>query len=276
MARIDYEQVAADYHAARGLAMDGPSGWREALVPYLAGVTLPVLDIGSGTGQFAPLLAEWHGLDVIGVEPADAMRAEAERKNHHSHVRYFAGDAARLPVGDASCGAAWYSTVIHHIPDLPAAAREARRVLVAGAPVLIRSAFPGRTGRISLFRYFPEAARVVETFPSIEQVERDFGTAGFALEAVRPVPQVSVRNLEEMRRRAALRADTTLLGITDEAFEAGMRRLDAAIAAGDPAADADFLDLGTTLEELLLCIRIRLEWRWRPRVLPITSGAKET
>jgi len=35
----------------------------------------------------------------------------------------------------------WLSLVIHHIPDLAGAAREIRRVLRPGAPVLIR---PGR------------------------------------------------------------------------------------------------------------------------------------
>ncbi|MBK7726769.1 MAG: methyltransferase domain-containing protein [Dehalococcoidia bacterium] len=34
-----------------------------------------------------------------------------------------------MPLADLSAGAAWISTVIHHIPNLPAAAAEIRRVL---------------------------------------------------------------------------------------------------------------------------------------------------
>lgn len=117
-------------------------------------------------------------------------------------------------------------------------------MVVPGGPVLIRSAFPGRTGGISLFRFFPEAAAVVETFPSIADVERDFGAAGFRLEMVEEVPQVTVGSLREFRERVVLRADTTLRGISDEAFAAGIARLDAALGSDeDQGPLVDHLDL---------------------------------
>jgi len=244
VARISYNDVAKDYRAGRGLNEDGLSAWREAVRPYFEGLRLPLVDVGSGAGQFAPLFAEWFEIEVFGVEPSDGMRAQAIESAAHERVRYLAGDAQHLPLQDASCGAAWISTVIHHIPDLGAAAREVRRVLAPGAPVLIRSAFPGRTAGISLFRFFPEAAAVVETFPSIERVERDFVAAGFALERFEAVPQVTVGSLGEFRERVALRADTTLRGISDDAFSAGLRRLDAAIESeSDPEPLIDYLDL---------------------------------
>lgn len=244
MARIDYAKIARDYAQARGLTEGGLAGWREAVRPYLAGLALPVVDVGSGAGQFAALFPSWFGVQVVGVEPSAAMRAEAVANISDARVTYLRGDAQHLPLADLSAGAAWISTVIHHIPNLPAAAAEIRRVLTTGAPVLIRSAFPGRTGGVSLFRFFPEAAKVVETFPSIEQVEQDFGAAGFRLERVEPVVQVSVQSLREFRIRVALRADTTLRGITDEAFAAGLARLDTAILGGEAEGPViDLLDL---------------------------------
>jgi ubiquinone/menaquinone biosynthesis C-methylase UbiE len=54
------------------------------------------------------------------------------------HPRTLAGQADALPFTAGSFGAAWLSTVIHHITDLPAAAAELRRVLAASAPVLTR------------------------------------------------------------------------------------------------------------------------------------------
>lgn len=244
MARIDYEQVAADYSAARGLTVEGLDGWRRALAPYLSGLELPDVDIGSGAGQFANLFPAWFGIDVVGIEPSDGMRRQAEAARTSERVRYLAGDAEHLPLETASCGAAWISTVIHHIPDLPAAAREIRRVLAPGASVLIRSAFPGRTSGISLCRYFPETAGVIETFPSIAQVASEFGAVGFRLERVEPVAQISISNLAGMRPRVELRADTTLRGISDEAFAAGLARLDAAIAAGQGDDEVvDYIDL---------------------------------
>lgn len=244
MARIEYDEVAADYRAARGLSEDGLAGWKKALNPYFQGLMLPVLDVGSGAGQFATLFPKWFGASVIGVEPSEGMRARAEADRSDSRVTYLAGDAEHLPLADRSCGAAWLSTVIHHVPDLAAAAREIRRVVVPGGPLVIRSAFPGRTSQISLFRFFPEAAAVVETFPTVEQVERHFGAAGFALLKVAAVPQVSVPSLEEFRARVALRADTTLRGISNEAFEAGLTRLDQAIrAGGNDGPFVDYLDM---------------------------------
>jgi SAM-dependent methyltransferase len=244
VARIDWDAVSADYPAGRGLSEDGLAAWRTAITPYLRGLNLPLVDVGSGAGQFAPLFADWFAIEVIGVEPSTGMRAQAEQSAAHPRVRYVAGEAERLPLPDASCGAAWISTVIHHVPNLAAAAMEVWRVLAEEAPVLIRSAFPGRTERISLFEFFPEAAAVVETYPTIEQTCAAFEAAGFRFRELQSVPQVSIPNLAAMRPRAALRADTTLQRISDASFEAGLARLDAAMAAGrGDERPADYLDL---------------------------------
>jgi SAM-dependent methyltransferase len=171
------------------------------------------------------------------------MRAEAVR-HPHPRVEYVAATAERLPLRGASIGAAWLSTVIHHVGDLAVAGRELRRVLRPGAPVLIRSAFPGRIEGITLFRFFPAAGRVAETFPSVDQVVETFGRAGFDCESLAAVAQVTATDLASTRGRVALRADTTLRGISDIEFEQGLRALDAAIAGGeggDPVIDS--LDL---------------------------------
>lgn len=93
-----------------------------------------LVDIGSGTGQFATLFPRWFGLDVVGVEPSEGMRAVAIHNSRDPRVAYLEGDAEHLPLADGACGAAWLSTVIHHIPDLGAGAREIRRVVVSGGP----------------------------------------------------------------------------------------------------------------------------------------------
>lgn len=92
-----------------------------------------------------------------------------------------------LPLRAASCAAAWLSTVIHHIADLDAAARELRRVLRGDGPVLVRSAFPGREHGITLFRFFPGARRALARFPSVARVGEAFAAAGFRLVEERDV-----------------------------------------------------------------------------------------
>jgi SAM-dependent methyltransferase len=198
----------------------------------------PLVDIGSGTGQFARAFAESFNLDVVGIEPSAGMGREAQRLNTHPRVSYIAARAERLPLRDRSAGSAWLSTVIHHLTDLDACARELRRVLVAGAPVLVRSAFPGRLDGITLFRFFPGARRVAETFPDLERTAALFGRAGFDLERVEDVAQVSAPDHRALleRVRSGRHADSTLAGLTDQEFAQGVSALECAASSG-PVVD---------------------------------------
>ncbi|MFJ3440541.1 class I SAM-dependent methyltransferase [Streptomyces sp. NPDC086081] len=55
-----------------------------------------VLDIGCGTGVFALLLAD-RGIDVVGVDPAQAALDVARAKPGSERVRWIRGDATALP-----------------------------------------------------------------------------------------------------------------------------------------------------------------------------------
>jgi SAM-dependent methyltransferase len=141
-----------------------------------------------------------------------------------------------------SLDGAWLSTVIHHLPDLPAAARELRRVLRPGAPVLIRNAFRGRHHGVGLFRYWPEAIAALDAFPSVTEVRTAFSAAGFDYLALEPVPQVTAPSLAAIAATAQREAHTPLMLITDDAYEAGLARLRAAATTHrDPVIDT--LDL---------------------------------
>jgi ubiquinone/menaquinone biosynthesis C-methylase UbiE len=145
MARISYDdQTAAAYKAVREVPRDGLGAWREAVQRHLRpspGMT--VVDIGAGTGAFAAAFSDWFDLAILAVEPSAAMRAQIPRR---PGIEVLGGHASALPLPDHSADGAWLSLVIHHIPDLEAAACEIRRVLRPGAPVLIRQGFPGRAG----------------------------------------------------------------------------------------------------------------------------------
>jgi hypothetical protein len=133
---------------------------------------------------------------------------------------------------------------VHHVPDLTACAKALRRALRPRGPVLIRGAFPGRLERIALFRFFPAGRRVLDAYPSVEQTAAAFATAGFAVESLRDVPQISAPNLVTFLESARLRADTVLRGISDADFAAGLAALEATIAAGDGSDPVvDRLDL---------------------------------
>lgn len=73
---------------------------RSDLDPYLAvageRAARSVLDVGCGTGTLACLLAG-RGLEVTGVDPAEASLDIARRKPHASGVRWIEGDATTCP-----------------------------------------------------------------------------------------------------------------------------------------------------------------------------------
>ena len=238
MARIPYDEAgAAAFQAARELPREGLAAWRAAVARQLAprpGMRL--LDLGAGTGSWAAAFSDWYGIEVVGLEPSAAMRARAR------HPRMLAGDALAIPLRAASVDGAWLSTVVHHLTDLEAAAAELRRVLRPGAPVLVRSAFPGRHRRITLFRFFPEAVRVLDSYPSVARVRAAFATAGFRYRALEPVPQVSAASLAVAAARLRRDAHTPLRLLGDAEWERGLARLRAA-AARETGPVVDVLDL---------------------------------
>jgi SAM-dependent methyltransferase len=251
MARVDYDQMAPDYVEGRALPPEGMEPWREAIRPWLtvegAGRS-PVLDLGAGTGQFAAAIAGWFGVEVVAVEPSRGMRAQAAQAHPHPGVTWVAGVGERLPLGDATCAWAWVSTVVHHLDDLDAAAGELGRVLRPGGLVLVRQAFPGRMGAITLYRrFFPGAGATLVTgggLPTVERVSEAFAGAGFGVEGLEAVDQVSATSLAAYRDKVRRRADTGLRLLPDDQFAAGLAALEeAAEAETDPTPVVDRIDL---------------------------------
>jgi ubiquinone/menaquinone biosynthesis C-methylase UbiE len=233
MARIDYdERTASAYKAVREIPRDGLSDWRDAIRRHLQpSPEMTLVDIGAGTGQFSAAFSDWFGLEVVAVEPSASMRAQIPRT---AAIRVVEGDACAIPLPDESADAAWLSLVIHHIADLEAAAREIRRVLRPGAPVLIRQGFPGRLDRIELVRWFPETARIVDTYPSVTDVCDAFAAAGFRRAALEQVPETYSATLADLLGQLdTLRAaDTSVRSLSDEEFLDGRERIRQAVREG--------------------------------------------
>jgi SAM-dependent methyltransferase len=249
VARISYDhRTAAAFKAVRELPRDGLWAWREAVRHHLSPrPEMTLVDIGAGTGQFAVAFSDWFGLSILAVEPSAAMRAQIPRR---PGIRVLEGDAATLPLADGSADGAWLSLVIHHVPDLEAAAREIRRVLRPGAPVLIRQGFPGRVGPTRTFpwEFFPETARATDTFPSAERICRAFAAAGFRRDALEPVPEILISLADFLARADTFRrSDTIMRGLTEDEFLRGKERLRRAVQEAEetarPQSRTNWLDL---------------------------------
>jgi SAM-dependent methyltransferase len=256
MARISYdEQTAAAFKAVREVPRDGLAEWREAVRRHLRpSQGMALVDIGAGTGAFASAFSDWFGLSILAVEPSAAMR---ERIPRTPAIRVLEGNASALPLPDESADAAWLSLVIQHIPDLGLAAHEIRRVLRPGAPVLVRQGFPDRyepSGNLKLdsveiLRWFPETARTVETFPSLEDTCEAFAAAGFHQHALEQVRETYPTSLADFlgQMDTFRHADTTLRNLTEDEFLRGKERLRRAVRHAEETANpeprSNWLDL---------------------------------
>jgi SAM-dependent methyltransferase len=106
------------------------------------------LEIGAGTGYFtlnmlrAGLIGEATCSD-ISPGMLRTLRANAERLG--LEVKTEPADAERLPFADESFDLVFGHAVLHHIPDLPQAFREFKRVLAPGGTILFAGE-PSRYG----------------------------------------------------------------------------------------------------------------------------------
>src|SRR5689334_18559581 len=130
--RLTYQQLAAlDHFHTGGLAATSE-------LARLAGVTadMSVLDVGSGVGGPARVLAAVHGCRVTGVdlsEPfVEAARYLTERTGQSERVSFETASALDLPFADGSFDAVLLQHVAMNIADRARLYREVRRVLKAG------------------------------------------------------------------------------------------------------------------------------------------------
>src|SRR6516162_7691875 len=130
--RLTPQQLAAlDQFHTRGLAAT-------VELAKLAGINadMSVLDVGSGVGGPARLLAETYGCRVTGVdlsEPfVDAARYLTMRTGQSGQVAFETGDALNLPFDDGRFDAAFLQHVAMNIADRARLYREIRRVLKGG------------------------------------------------------------------------------------------------------------------------------------------------
>ena len=130
--RLKPQQLAPlDQFHTRGLAAT-------AELAALAGIAadMSVLDVGSGIGGPARLLAATHGCRVAGVdlsEPfVDAARYLTERTGQSGQVSFETASALDLPFDDGRFDVALLQHVAMNISDRAGLYREIRRVLKSG------------------------------------------------------------------------------------------------------------------------------------------------
>jgi len=235
MGRVDYDKEAERYQLGRNIPPEALAPWRDAIIPFMLDSPEPILEIGAGTGIWLRAFASWFDRPVIGVEPSEGMRRVAVERTIGTGVVLVEGVGEAIPLGPNACSMAWISTVIHHIRSVGACASELRRVLVEGAPVLIRNSFPNRHDEIMVFHFFEGARRVANTFPTVEYVVAEFETAGFEMIDLQRIREPAPESMQKFRDWATSmrHTDSVLVPLSDAEFEEGLNAVDRAIAEGE-------------------------------------------
>jgi SAM-dependent methyltransferase len=103
-----------------------------------------VLDLGCGTGNAAFLAAEQRAR-VTGVDPAPRLLEVARTRaaNEGLEIEFLGGDAASVPLGDASVDVVVSVFAVIFAPDAGAAAEEMARVAASDGRIVLSAWVPG-------------------------------------------------------------------------------------------------------------------------------------
>jgi ubiquinone/menaquinone biosynthesis C-methylase UbiE len=237
MRRTNYDtEQYQDYARGRALTDEQMEAWISAFSALLPeGRPLAGLDVGSGTGRFAPALASAFG-PVTGVEPSDRMREVAQSQSQHPDVRYLAGAAEDIPVPTAGADYAVLLLCWHHVQDKPRAARELARVVKPGGRLIMRSGYRDQMPWIWWLEHFPNGfEKDAVLFPPLHEVVETFSSAGWRVRAFGPFTEPSPGTYGEMLDRLRLRTHSIFTQFTAEEVETGFTRLERAVARNPEA-----------------------------------------
>ena len=191
-----------------------------------------MLEVGCGTGNYIIAQEGLTGCSCWGLDPSEGMLARARERSET--VRFQAGQAEGLPLPEESFDLVFSVDAIHHVGDRPQAFREAFRVLTAGGKVctatdsdwIIRNLQP-------LATYFPDTVTVdLGRYPSLDELRDGMAKAGF-LDVTEQIVEFPYQLTDARPYRE--RAVSWLRLIPEDAFRAGLERLERELRAGPVA-----------------------------------------
>lgn len=231
---MDYDSttIPQKYAAARDLPARTMRQWLSAVrqsAPLPPGPR--IADVGCGTGRFSMGLADVYGTHVVGLDRSAKMLAQI--RSRHRHVSFCRADAEALPLRRGSLGMLFLSNVVHHLRDLVQAAAGFAHVLQPGGFVVIRNYVREQLQDVPYLEFFPEAyAASIEMLNSTSEIEAAFGRAGFEVVSRRTIEQPVADSPIQYLWKVRSRSYSDLAAIADDAFEAGVARMTAAVSAG--------------------------------------------
>lgn len=234
--QVDYDRIAPSYD--RRFA-DGGLGGVAAALSSLAETHAGgrILEVGCGTGHWLAGLSPAPG-HLVGLDLSAGMLAQAQRRGRWLHLTR--GSADRLPFPDVCFDLVYCVNALHHFQQQCAFVSEARRLLRPGGALAVVGMDP-RTllRRWYIYDYFEGTYDTdLARFPSWGTVADWMVVAGFKKLEWQPVERIL-----DQKRGSAILADPFLLKdscsqlalLTDEAYAAGLGRMETALAAAEAA-----------------------------------------
>lgn len=237
----DYSKLAAPYSVHRRA--------HPGVVWHLAaelGAGAQVLEVGCGTGNYLAALFESTGCHCVGIDPSAHMLAKLrERDLPPDRVEAIQASAEEPNRFRDRFDLIYSVDVIHHLRDRRAAFRSAFQALKAGGRLctatdsewVIRHRRP-------LSTYFPETVGIeLARYPPILVLRSEMTSAGFSA-----LHEEVTEHRHQLTDAGAYRAKvfSSLLHISDAAFESGLARLESDLARGPVEAVSRYLLLWGT------------------------------
>jgi SAM-dependent methyltransferase len=122
-------------------------GWRTSVIPWDG--TQVVADVGCGNGfDLRQIVPQGRCRHAIGLDLSAGMLRSLEDLRQPGGLSLVQADAQRLPLPDESVDVAMAMHMLYHVPDVPAAIRELRRITKRGGTVLASANGPDHLAEI--------------------------------------------------------------------------------------------------------------------------------
>jgi SAM-dependent methyltransferase len=114
----------------------GDPRWRTSMIPWDG--TQVVADVGCGNGfDLRQIVPQGRCRHAIGVDLSAGMLRSLEDLRRAGGLALVQADAQLLPLPDRSVDVAMAMHMLYHVPDIPAAIRELRRITRGDGTVLV-------------------------------------------------------------------------------------------------------------------------------------------
>ncbi len=223
---VRYDEVAGEYAVHR---RPHSGVLRELVHRTSVGPESVVLEVGSGTGNYARALAAGCGCVVWGLDPSVAMLAYSSA--HPEAAHWVQGRAEHLAFAAGAFDLVFSVDVIHHVVDKARFYWQAARTLRAGGLICtVTDSSEIILQREVLSGYFPDTVdQELARYPRMAELQAWMAAAGLqGHQVIRVEEPYELDSIEPFRDRAY----SSLHLIAEEAWRAGLERLERDMARG--------------------------------------------